>query len=49
MKGHMLVYDPHTNGVGWVAMKGVPASLTEVEAWSVEEFGKLLSCPTCNT
>ena len=38
-EGHMLVYDPHTNGMGWVAMKGVPASLMEVEARSVEELG----------
>ena len=30
-EGHMLVYDPQTNGVGWVAMKGVPSSLTEVK------------------
>ena len=30
-EGHMLVYDPQTNGAGWVAMKGVPSSLTEVE------------------
>ena len=35
---HMLVYDPHTNGAGWVAMKGIPASLTEVEARSAEEL-----------
>ena len=34
----MLVYDPHTNGTGWVAMKGVPASLTEVEARLAEEL-----------
>ena len=30
-EGHMLVYDPQTNGMGWVAMRGVPSSLTEVE------------------
>ena len=30
-EGHMLVYDSQTNGVGWVAMKGVPSSLTEVK------------------
>ena len=23
-EGHMLVYDPHTNGVGWVTMKRRP-------------------------
>ena len=31
-EGHMLVYDPQTNGVGWVAMRGIPSSLTDVEA-----------------
>ena len=44
-KGHMLVYDPHTNGAGWVAMKGVPASLTEVEARSVEELKNFYPAP----
>ena len=44
-EGHMLVYDPHTNGVGWVTMKGVPASLTEVEAWSAEELGNFYPAP----
>ena len=44
-EGHMLVYDPHTNGVGWVAMKGVPASLTEVEAQSAEELGNFYPTP----
>ena len=51
-EGHMLVYDPQTNGAGWVAMKGIPTSLTEVEARSAEDlggFGKLLSCPARNT
>ena len=28
---HMLVYDPQMNGAGWIAMRGVPSSLTEVE------------------
>ena len=48
-EGHMLVYDPHTNGAGWVAMKGVPASLTEVEVWSAEELGNFYPTPraTC--
>ena len=41
----MLVYDPHTNGTGWVAMKGIPASLTEVEARSVEELGNFYPTP----
>ena len=35
----MLVYDPQTNGVGWVAMKGVPSSLTEVDVRSAEDLG----------
>ena len=44
-EGHMLVYDPHTNGTGWVTMKGVPASLTEVEARSAEELGNFYPAP----
>ena len=44
-EGHMLVYDPHTNGAGWVAMKGIPALLTEVEAWSVEELRNFYPTP----
>ena len=44
-EGHMLVYDPHTNGAGWVAMKGVPASLTEVEAQSAEELRNFYPTP----
>ena len=31
-EGHMLVYDPQMNGVGWVMMRGVPSLLTEVES-----------------
>ena len=38
-EGHMLVYDPQTNGTGWVAMRGIPSSLTEVEARSAEDLG----------
>ena len=38
-EGHMLIYDPQTNGAGWVAMKGVPSSLTEVEVWSTGDLG----------
>ena len=41
----MLVYDPHTNGVGWVAMKGVPALLTEVEARLAEELRNFYPAP----
>ena len=44
-EGHMLVYDPHTNGVGWVTMKGIPASLTEVEARSAEELRNFYPAP----
>ena len=44
-EGQMLVYDPHTNGVGWVAMKGIPASLTEVEARSAEELRNFYPAP----
>ena len=44
-EGHMLVYDPQTNGTGWVAMKGVPTSLTEVEARSAEELGNFYAAP----
>ena len=44
-EGHMLVYDPQTNGAGWVAMKGVPASLTEVEVWSTEHLGNFYPAP----
>ena len=38
-EGHMLAYNPQTNGMGWVAMKGVPSSLTEVEVRSVGDLG----------
>ena len=41
----MLEYDPHTSGVGWVTMKGIPALLTEVEARSVEELGNFYPTP----
>ena len=39
------MYDPHTNGAGWVAMKGVPASLTKVEARSAEELRNFYPAP----
>ena len=38
-EGHMLVYDPQTNGAGWVVMRGFPSSLTEVESWSASDLG----------
>ena len=44
-EGHMLVYDLHTNSAGWVSMKGVPASLTEVEARSEEELRNFYPTP----
>ena len=44
-EGHMLVYDPQTNGAGWVAMKGVPSSLTEVEVRSVGDLGNFYPVP----
>ena len=31
-EGHMLIYNPQTNGAGWVTMRGIPSSLTEVKA-----------------
>ena len=47
-EGHMLVYDPQTNGAGWVAMKGVPSLLTEVEVRSAEDLGNFYPVP-CGT
>ena len=44
-EGHMLMYDLHTNGVGWVAMKGIPVLLTEVEARSAEELRNFYPAP----
>ena len=44
-EGHMLVYDPQTNGAGWVAMRGIPSSLTEVELRSASDLGNFLSHP----
>ena len=42
----MLVYDPQTNGMGWVAMRGVPSSLTEVESWSASDLGNFYPIPS---
>ena len=42
-KGHMLVYDPQMNGVGWVAMRGVPSLLTKVESWSASDLENFYS------
>ena len=44
-EGHMLVYDPQTNGVGWVAMKGIPSSLTEVKVRSAGDLGNFYPAP----
>ena len=44
-EGHMLVYDPQTNGTGWVAMRGIPSSLTEVESWSASDLGNFYPIP----
>ena len=38
-EGHMLVYDPQTNGTGWVPMRGIPSLLTNVESRSVSDLG----------
>ena len=38
-EGHMLVYDLQMNGTGWVVMRGVPSSLTEVESQSASDLG----------
>ena len=42
-EGRMLVYDPQTNGAGWVAMRGIPSSLTEVESRSTNDLGNFYS------
>ena len=44
-KGHMLVYNPQTNGAGWVAMRGIPSSLTEVESQSASNLGNFYPIP----
>ena len=45
-EGHMLVYDPQTNGAGWIPMRGVPSSLTAVELWSTSDLGNFYPCPS---
>ena len=45
MRDICSVYDPQTNGVGWVAMKGVPSSLTEVEVRSAGNLGNFYPIP----
>ena len=44
--GHMLVYDPQTNGARWIVMRGVPSSLTEVESRSASDLGNFCPCPS---
>ena len=44
--GHMLVYDPQMNGAGWIAMREVPSSLTEVELRSASDLGNFCPCPS---
>ena len=44
-EGHMLVYDPQTNGTGWVAMRGIPSLLTEVESRSASDLGNFYPIP----
>ena len=44
-EGHMLVYDPQTNGVGWVVMRGIPSLLTEVESRSASDLGNFYPIP----
>ena len=44
-EGHMLIYDPQTNGAGWVVMKGIPSSLTEVEVCSAGDLGNFYPAP----
>ena len=45
-EGHMLVYDPQTNGARWIAMRGVPSSLTVVESRSTGDLGNFYPCPS---
>ena len=44
-KGYMLVYNPQTNGTGWVAMRGIPSLLTEVESRSASDLGNFYPIP----
>ena len=44
-EGHILVYDPQMNGTGWVAMRGIPSSLTEVESRLVSNVGNFYPIP----
>ena len=43
--GHMLVYDPQMNGAGWIAMRGVPSLLKEVELRSASNLRNFCPCP----
>ena len=44
--GHMLVYDPQTNGARWIVMRGVPFSLKEVESPSASNLQNFCPCPS---
>ena len=44
-EGHMLVYDPQNNGAGWVMMRGIPSSLTEVESRSASDLENFYPIP----
>ena len=43
---HMLVYDPQMNGARWIAMRGVPLSLTVVESQLASDLGNFYPCPS---
>ena len=45
-EGHVLVYDLQTNGAGWVAMRGIPSSLTKVESRSASDLGNFYPSPS---
>ena len=45
-EGHMLVYDPLTNGAGWIPMRGVSSSLMAVKLWSTGDLGNFYPCPS---
>ena len=44
-EGHMLVYDPQINGAGWLAMRDIPSSLTEVKSRSASDLGNFYPIP----
>ena len=42
----MLVYDPQRNGARWVATRGIPSLLTEVELRSASDLGNFYPIPS---